>query len=333
MSTLERRYQRLIRLFYPAGYRREREGEIVGTYLDLAAPDKKRPSWREVADLAAGGVRQHVRATEVTELRPGLRLAGLLAMATATALAAMWALIETAPLSPEITRHVPHVGPFRALGIGVWGLWLLAAFLFALRPQWSRPAIGVALIATVAVVPLSAVTEVSRPPLFILLPQFVLGVLALAAGHMPRVERLIPLAVGAAAAAILRPRIDYALIYFSETPRFVMTATGLILLTVALLLAAALGMTGRSRGGWALLLLLGPIGLVTVPELSVAITANLYDEHNATYRGMAATAALVIVTATGLLLVALALHQRLRPHTRCAACGSPIRGKTPPAHV
>jgi hypothetical protein len=38
MSDLERRYRRLVRICYPAGYRDVRGTEIVGTYLALASP-------------------------------------------------------------------------------------------------------------------------------------------------------------------------------------------------------------------------------------------------------------------------------------------------------
>ncbi|XVV10621.1 hypothetical protein ACQP2X_38130 [Actinoplanes sp. CA-131856] len=322
MSTLERRYQLLVRLFYPAAYRHERESEIVSTYLELAPPGRRRPSSRDIADLAAGGARQHLRATDVTELRPGLRLAGLLAMATATALAAIWAVVESAPLPPEIpSRAVPQLGPITSLGAVVWALWLLAAFAFAVRPQWSRAVIGVALLATVAAVPLSAVTEVHRPPLHMLLPQFALGVLALGAGHLPLIERLLPLAAGAAAAAIVRPGIEYTMIYFDSEIGYMMTAVGLILLAVSLAIAVGLGVMGQGRGGWALLILLGPIGLITVQELTRAISG----EPNSTYSAMAATAVLVGVSSVALLLLAVGLHRRLAVHERCESCGGPVR--------
>ncbi|XVU23408.1 hypothetical protein ACQPZJ_40115 [Actinoplanes sp. CA-054009] len=322
MSTLERRYQLLVRLFYPARYRHEREAEIVGTYLELAPPGKRRPSPREVADLAAGGARQHLRATEVTELRPGLRLAGLLAMATATALAAIWAVVESAPLPPEIpSRAVPQLGPITSLGAVVWALWLLAAFAFAVRPQWSRWLIGVALLATVAVVPLYAATEVYRPPLYVLLPQFALGVLALGAGRLPLIERLLPLAAGAAAAAISRPGIENAMVYFDRELSYTMTAAGLTLLAVALAIAVGLGVMGQGRGGWALLILLGPIGLLTVQDLA----RTLYGQQNNSYSAMAATAVLVGVSSVALLLLAVGLHRRLAVHERCESCGGPVR--------
>ena len=53
MSELERSYRRLLRA-YPRGDRRD---EILTTLLDAAAPDRQRPTWRERADLLAGGLR------------------------------------------------------------------------------------------------------------------------------------------------------------------------------------------------------------------------------------------------------------------------------------
>ena len=60
MTGLERRYARWTVLFYPVDYRRERGSELVDTYLSLAAPGRRRPSVSDVADLAVGGLRQHL---------------------------------------------------------------------------------------------------------------------------------------------------------------------------------------------------------------------------------------------------------------------------------
>jgi hypothetical protein len=92
MSDLERRYTRWTAVFYPADYRRKRGSELVDTYLSLAAPDRSRPSAADVADLAAGGLRQHLRIAE--GLGPGFGLAGLLALMTATGFAAGWTILE-----------------------------------------------------------------------------------------------------------------------------------------------------------------------------------------------------------------------------------------------
>ncbi|QPP06203.1 hypothetical protein G4Z16_07120 [Streptomyces bathyalis] len=58
-SLLEQRYRRVLRML-PASYRAEREEEIVDTYLedfDEYEREELRPSWREVASIAALAVR------------------------------------------------------------------------------------------------------------------------------------------------------------------------------------------------------------------------------------------------------------------------------------
>lgn len=58
-SLLERRYRKVLRML-PASYRAEREEEIVDTYLedfDEYEQEELRPSWREVASIAALAVR------------------------------------------------------------------------------------------------------------------------------------------------------------------------------------------------------------------------------------------------------------------------------------
>jgi hypothetical protein len=56
MTGLERRYRRLL-LAYPKAYRAERGDEIVGTLLDAAPPDRRRPAVRQAAALIFGGLR------------------------------------------------------------------------------------------------------------------------------------------------------------------------------------------------------------------------------------------------------------------------------------
>ncbi|MGW0433865.1 hypothetical protein ACWDV4_15165 [Micromonospora sp. NPDC003197] len=98
-STLERRYRRLL-WAYPADYRTHRGPEIVGTYLDLAGSDRRRPSLSDVADLLRGGLRQRLRAADSLGLIDGVRLAAALALPVAVALATAWLMtVETAWLS------------------------------------------------------------------------------------------------------------------------------------------------------------------------------------------------------------------------------------------
>src|SRR5258705_7123524 len=166
LTDLERRYARWTALFYPADYRRERGSELMDTYLSLAAPGRKRPSAGDVVDLAAGGLRQHVRVAE--GLGPGFRLAGLLALMTATAFATGWAIFEV--LAPTLPRS-SQVGPILSLAVAAWAAWLLAAVVHvAASGRWLRWAVGLAILVTAGVVPAAALTGLPRPPASVLLP-------------------------------------------------------------------------------------------------------------------------------------------------------------------
>jgi hypothetical protein len=55
-QPLERRYRRLLRS-YPLAYRQERAEEMISTLLELARPGQRRPTFREAAALALGGLR------------------------------------------------------------------------------------------------------------------------------------------------------------------------------------------------------------------------------------------------------------------------------------
>jgi hypothetical protein len=54
--TLAGRYRTLL-LAYPRRYRRDRGPEIVGTFLELAPPERSRPTAREAANLIGNGLR------------------------------------------------------------------------------------------------------------------------------------------------------------------------------------------------------------------------------------------------------------------------------------
>ncbi len=56
MTPLERRCQLLLRA-YPAWYRRERAGEMLGTLLEASAPGRRWPSLRDARSLVIGGLR------------------------------------------------------------------------------------------------------------------------------------------------------------------------------------------------------------------------------------------------------------------------------------
>lgn len=56
MTPLERRCGWLLRA-YPAWYRRERAGEMLGTLLEASPPGRKWPSFRDARAMVAGGLR------------------------------------------------------------------------------------------------------------------------------------------------------------------------------------------------------------------------------------------------------------------------------------
>jgi hypothetical protein len=53
VTPLERRCRWLL-LAYPACYRRERAGEMLGTLLEASAPGRRWPSFRDARALVAG---------------------------------------------------------------------------------------------------------------------------------------------------------------------------------------------------------------------------------------------------------------------------------------
>ncbi|WP_405430423.1 hypothetical protein [Micromonospora sp. NBC_00617] len=317
MIDLERRYLWLL-LAYPAEYRRSRGAEIVGTYLDLAAPGRRWPAPADAADLLRGGLRQRVRAAGVIHLVPGVRLAAAVALFTATILAGMWTVLELRPAPPGFGE--PSVGPFVSLGIVAWAGWLLAAAAQALTPgRWHRRAVALAVLLTVALVPAAALTDLARPPLFVLLPQVGLGLVALGASRERpvslRVTPLVAAVAGLAAAARLAPEL-FAWTYRGVTAApALLNAAAVAVLAAAVLLAVGLALRGDHRGGWALLILLTPVGLLALQPLAGAAD-GMPAAFAPDWTALAATAAVVGLVGPALLSVALAVRARLaRPWT------------------
>ncbi|SCE95128.1 hypothetical protein GA0074695_2402 [Micromonospora viridifaciens] len=327
MSDLERRYRWLLHA-YPAAYRRTRGAEIVGTYLDLAEPDRRWPSPADVADMLAGGIRERLRAAGAADLIPGVRLAAFLAFTTAAALAGIWTIAEQ--VTEQSRWGVATFGPFATTGIIIWTAWLLTAVIHAIAPaRWTAAAIGVALLLTIAVVPVADLARLPRPPLFVLQPQATLGLLALAIPtSSARWQRLAPLAVALAAGLTTAQ-----LVAQREQPYrwgnwgIFLPYAGLALLLTAMVTAAALALHRDTRGLWALLVLLAPIGLLGLYPLT-EITTELINADYANFRVIAGTAA-TIVALTGATLVT-AVATRRRPHPNAPATGvMPVHGTCP----
>ncbi|WP_422736180.1 hypothetical protein ACN263_21635 [Micromonospora sp. WMMD729] len=310
MTDLERRYLRLLAA-YPADYRRARGAEIVGTYLDLAEPGRRWPAPADAVDLLRGGLRQRVRAAGAIHLLPGVRLAATLALLTATALAGMWTVLELRPAPPGFGE--PSVGPFVSLGIVAWAGWLLAAAAQALTPErWHRRAVALAVLLTGALVPAAALTGLPRPPLFVLLPQLGLGLVALGASREQSVSlRMLPLLTAVGGLAAAGPSSNgFAWTYRAVTAELVLRDAAVVVLAVTVLLAVGLAVRGDHRGGWALLILLTPAGLLALHALAGAAD-GVPNAFAPNWTALAATAAVVALVGPALLPVALALRTRL----------------------
>ncbi|MEV0134893.1 hypothetical protein AB0H83_41370 [Dactylosporangium sp. NPDC050688] len=331
MTDLERRYARWTALFYPADYQRTRGSELVDTYLSLAAPNRRRPSSADIADLAAGGLRQHLRTA--LGLGPGFRLAGLLALTTTSAFASGWAIFEA--LAPIVFRS-RHTGPFMSLGVAAWAVWLMTAVVYVVAPgRWFRRLAVLAVLVTAGVVPAAMLTGIPRPPLSVLLPQLVLGVVAVgAATRHRRWVRLTPLA----AAALTMPvtvaaemRLNFYGDYYLPATTVLPAAGATLLIGVTLL---ALGLAARHdyRGVWALLILLTPIGMLALNPLGAMLEDTGPGRPQVPmWSSMAAAAILVAVVGSALLVLALAARGRRSAGGRslpaeavhCPTCGAP----------
>ncbi|GIJ25498.1 hypothetical protein Vqi01_06600 [Micromonospora qiuiae] len=328
MTELERRYRRLLRA-YPADYRRDRGDEIVGTYLDLAIAERRWPSLADAADLLRGGLRQRLRAAGATDLIPGVRLAGLLALTTAAFLAGFWAGVE--PNGPNPEWNVPSFGPFVSVGVIAWFAWLAPALLMLFAPgRPTRAAIAVALLATAALPVVSGLAGSPRPPLYALAPQFALGVLALAVvDRLPLPARALP-----SVAALTGIGTSLLVIgqgtywgWYGWTAEQVLPVTGTVLLVIALLLAIGLGMRRDGRGAWSVLALLTPVGLLNVHLLAGAVNGLTSGAPRPTYPTLLVTAVAVALIGPALLPAAVALRGRYdtgraRPIEPCPTCGA-----------
>lgn len=311
MKTLERRYLRLLSA-YPSDYRRSRGAEIVGTCLDLAKPGQRWPSPGDIADLIRGGLRQRLRAAGLLDLISGVRLASVVALLAATTFAAIWWVAELRATQPD--WNVPHVGPFASLAFMAWTAWLIVAITAALSPGRStRTAVGAALLLTIATVPVSALTGLPRPPLFILLPQVTLGALTLLLPKRPpaAVRVGVPLVAVGAGGMTLYLAGHEALdgYYAAGTARFLPTAAGL-LMAAALLLALGLALHRDNRGIWALLVLLAPVGQLALHMLAGTVSPDR-GSPSVEFGTLAAYAVLVSLLGPALLTLGIVARQRV----------------------
>lgn len=339
--SLERRYRKLLRA-YPVGYRAQREEEILGTYLELAGQDRRWPAARDTTDVLAGSLRERLRANGTLGVIPGLRVAATVALSVVAGLSAWWLLTMWAPatrvpaipasLAAALSReHVqipelaPRLGPFATLGVVPDAAWILTALVAACTAgRLARVLIACSLVLTVAVVPVGAVTAYVAPPLPLLIPQFSLGVLALALpSGRPLWVRAAPLAIAAAAAAAagLLPQrtawvADPSAGLLADPSAGLLQSLAVVLVAGTFLGGLAYRVRRDSTGLWAALLLLTPATLVYMLP---------HDYSSGGYQLWQVTTRAAVVTLLGGLLVALAvkLAGRRVPGS-CPACGQPL---------
>ena len=118
MTGLELQYRLLMRA-YPLSHRTRHEDEIVATLLDVANDDQRRPRFREAAAIVKAGL--ECRAQNSSELKPGLRLAGLVALAVTFALSTLAIVLATQlPLDIGLTPTLAWLAVVAASVFGTW---------------------------------------------------------------------------------------------------------------------------------------------------------------------------------------------------------------------
>ncbi|MGW3787606.1 GlsB/YeaQ/YmgE family stress response membrane protein [Micromonospora chokoriensis] len=328
-SPLEARYRRLLRA-YPGAYQAERGDEIVGTYLDTVEPGRRWPSPHDAVDLLGAGLRERLRGYGALGLTAAFPLAATAALNTLVAVAT-FLLLQVEFEDPRFDRLDP-VGPVQTLGAVIWLGWLFVGLAATVLPgAWARSVAAGALLLTVAVPPVAALTGQPGPPLFVLLPAVALGLATLALpSHPGWVGRsLPPLAAGCVTAASVALNAAESgggrFVSYGSTPELLVMTGGLMF---ALVLLVGLGRALRAddAGLWAALLLATPAGLFGANQLSQEIWGS---------RGGGPTPAAFAVTAGSILFAGMALlaaalagqasrHQAIRrrvPGNACPACG------------
>ncbi|MGI5214065.1 GlsB/YeaQ/YmgE family stress response membrane protein [Plantactinospora sp. CA-290183] len=335
---LERRYRRLLRA-YPAGYRAGRGEEIVGTYLDLVDPQRRWPSAEDAFDMLRAGLRQRLREYGALGLAAGLPTAATIALGTLMALAA-FLLPQVEFANPRFAR-VESVGPVQTLGALIWAGWLLVGLVAAALPgRWARRTAAGTVLLTLLLPPVSALTGLPRPPLFVLVPALALGLTALALPADPGwIQRITPL-LGAGVGVAVSEGFRYAqgsgrwFTSYLSTPETLAMAGGPV---VALALVVGIGraLRGDDSGLWATLLLMTPAGLLCVEPLARGSWGA--RGGGPTWWMYAATAALVVLAGAAVLAAAIAgravRHRAVRRRTHshpCPTCGQHTMTPPPP---
>ncbi|GAB3985190.1 GlsB/YeaQ/YmgE family stress response membrane protein [Plantactinospora veratri] len=322
VSPLERRYRRLLRA-YPSRYRSSRGDELVGTYLDLVDPDRRRPSRHDAVDVLRGGLRQRLREQGALGLAAALPIAATIAVSTLGALAA-FLLIQV-----EFTNLPAHVlpaqvGPAQTLGVFLWIGWLLAALATTVLPAgWARRGIAAAILLTLAAIPAAPLSGLPRPPLYVLVPVLAFGLTALALPARPgwagRIPPLLGALTGTAVAALFEVAENggnWFTSYYSTAEVLGMASVGLV--GLALVFGLLRAVTGDSRALWSVVLLVTPASLLGIRPI-----AHWYWGGALTWYELLATAVVLPLAGASLLLAVVAWHGARYRAIRARSVGNP----------
>ncbi|HEV2377688.1 MAG TPA: hypothetical protein VGS19_36690 [Streptosporangiaceae bacterium] len=326
--SLEDRYRRLL-CAYPSAYRAQRGEELVGTYLDFAGPGRRWPSLGDTTDLLAGGIRQRLRARGAETAITGLHTAATVALCAGAALATWWLMTMPAPTVPPglanaLARHYmlalpASIGPFATLGALPYAAWVLAALGAGFTAVWPvRALVTAALGLSAAVVIAGGLTTYVAPPLPTLIPQCLLGALALALpAARPAWARIAPAcAVAAAATATwlhLLPQRTGWEAFASLGP---LRALAIVLVAGTALAGLAYRIRHDSAGLWAALILFP--AAAALYGLPLSYPTGGYSLAQVLGRAAAITALAAVIG----YLTALTCTRRRAPDT-CPACGHP----------
>ena len=312
ITALERRYRRLLR-FYPGQYRKERGEEIVGTYLEFAAP-RSRPSLADTGDIIKSGLKKRTQYAP-SGLRSGIGMAAVVALSVLTAMSvAAISWIELGP-TPDLFFY-DSFGPFKSTAILMWGLWIAVAIGAALAPpRVTRFIIPVPLVAIAVQAFIPAVTTYAAPPNYLLGPLFILGVTALAWPHRAGIlARIAPVLSGIGAAVVaaglsLQTRESLYRDDVYEIMRYSIAAILVAGFALAIIDYAARRSTA---GAWALMVLAGP----TIMMAAVFPTLNHLVDASTTPAFVHVDQALAPVKAAGYLLLIVGVPLTVRAVVR-----------------
>ncbi|MCO6010746.1 hypothetical protein NE236_37885 [Actinoallomurus purpureus] len=180
--TSDRLFRLIIRL-YPAAYRTAHEAETVSTARESLASQGRVGATRELADLTVHALRERTRLTATSAVGAVAAVAAPLAAGSAVALSLVFtAFAEWTKRRAGNSQPAHGFGPFATLGAIPYLIWILV-FLAAVfgRGAAARRLTGIAMAASVALVPLAHLTHMDRPRLYVLGSLVLFGMIVLAA--------------------------------------------------------------------------------------------------------------------------------------------------------